>query len=604
MSVKEAKKVYHFGGWATKFGIKCNDGRTILHNAFEDADGTKVPLVWQHGHGDITNVLGHAILENREEGVYAYGMLNDSDKAKAAKKMIEHGDLDSLSIYANDLVEKSGKVIHGKIRELSLVLSGANSGAKIENLSIAHGDESYPDEEEAIIHMGLELEPGGELSHADEEKEEPEDDDEITGEEVATIIESLTDEQKAAVGILVEAALEEGGASGKNIEHSDDDEDEEDLVIKHNSTGGTKVMKANVFEKRGEERKGPSLSHTDIKAIFEDAQKTGSLKESFLAHATVQDYGIENIDYLFPDAQKTQNDPSMIQRRMEWVEKVIGPARKLGFSRIKSVHADITAEEARARGYIKGNKKVEEIIKLLKRVTTPQTIYKKQKLDRDDIIDITDLDVVAWLKAEMRMMLEEEIARAVLFGDGRSAASQDKINEDNIRPILSDNELYSIKHVVPASTTVEDLPDIMIKSRKKYKGSGRPTLFTSEDILTDMMLLKDLNKRRIYGTEAELAAAIRMSEIVPVELMDELEWTGKISDDAQEATYDVLGIAVNMSDYCIGSTRGGETTFFDDFDIDYNQYKYLYETRMSGALDKPFTAVVILREKTSSAPQG
>jgi HK97 family phage prohead protease len=580
-----------FSGYATKAGLKCSDGRTITRDAFAHQDKVKVPLVWQHAHNEPTNVLGHAILESREDGVYCYGYFNDSEQGKNAKTLVEHGDITALSIYANQLVEKAKAVLHGAIREVSLVLSGANPGALIDQVRLAHSDgEIETLEDEAIIYTGLVLEHSEPAPEPVEEPEpvvepeptetEPAEEpepvqhaDNPDGETVQEVYDSLNDKQKDVVHFMIGAALE-GADNGSAAQHSDTIT-EGDLTHQE----GNDNMSRNVFDGNGTKTEGPTLSHAQIKTIFDDAQKMGSFKESFLAHA--DEYGITDIDMLFPDAKNVTTTPEFISRRMEWVAKVLDGAKHSPFSRIKSVHADITAEEARAKGYVKGNLKKDEVIKLLKRVTTPTTVYKKQKLDRDDIVDITDFDVVVWLKGEMRLMLEEELARAILIGDGREPDDDDKIDEEKIRPIAWDNEMYAHPVTVPANISPDGIIESVLRARKHYKGTGRPTFFTTDDILTDMILIKDKVGRRLYNTEAELAAALRVTEIVVVEVMED--------------TPDLLGVIVNMADYTIGADRGGQLAMFDDFDIDYNQQKYLLETRVSGALTKAKSAVVIKR---------
>lgn len=556
------KNQFNFSGYATKFNVKCSDGRTIKPSAFQHQDGQVIPLVWQHMHNDPMNVLGHAVLQHRDDGVYAYCYLNDTDSGKQAKVLVEHGDISSLSIHANKLKQQGDAVLHGMIRELSLVLSGANPDALIDNISFQHSDGTIEvDETEAIIYHGQEIkmeddkDDDSEIEHADSEKT------------VQDVFNTLNEEQKNVVYAMIAQAI--GG-------------DEEDETI---SQGGID-MKQNVFEKQNGGVDKKSLSHTDLQAIVTNAQKCGSFKEAFLSH--VQTYGIENIDYLFPDARTITPTPDMISRRMEWVPGVLGGARKSPFSRIKSVAADITEEEARALGYVKGSLKKEEVIKLLKRITTPTTIYKKQKLDRDDMIDITDLDVVAWLKSEMRMMLDEEIARAVLVGDGRDPASEDKIIEENIRPIYKDDDMYSHKIELEAADTTEDIIEAIIRSMEHYKGSGSPTLYTTTTQLTDMLLLKDTLGRRLYTNVTELASALRVSNIVEVPVM-----SGVSRENDEMDVLNLVGIVVNMRDYVMGADKGGQVSMFDDFDIDYNQYKYLIETRMSGCLTKPKSAIII-----------
>ena len=584
---------FDFCGWATRNDLKCSDGRVIRKDAFKHNDGQKVPLVWNHQHNSQDEVLGHAILENREEGVYAYCSFNDSDSGKTAKILVQHGDIDALSIYANQLQQQGPNVMHGNIREVSLVLAGANPGAFIESV-IKHGEEC---EEEGIIYTGenITLEHSGcgdssdekkkkkELEHSKEEpKEDPkEEPKEEEGEKVENkkdktigdVLETLNEEQKTAVYAML----------GKALEHSDEEpetnnNDEEDNTMKHNLFDDETKKDENV------------LSHDAMETIIADGKRYGSLKESFLAHA--QEYGIENIDYLFPEAKSLNTPPEFIKREMGWVQKVMSGTHHTPFSRIKSMFADITEDEARAKGYIKGKLKKEEVFSLLKRTTTPTTIYKKQKLDRDDVIDITDFDVVAWLKSEMRMMLDEEIARAILVGDGRLASSDDKINESNIRPIWKDEDLYNIKSTieVDAAATADQKAKAFIraciKSRKNYKGSGDPTLYTTEDVVTDCLLLEDMNGRVIYDTMEKLRTALRVKEIVTVPVMEGLTRTTTEGD-----TLNLMGIIVNLADYNVGADKGGAINMFDDFDIDYNQQKYLIETRCSGALIKPFSAI-------------
>ena len=557
---------FDFSGWATKANLKCSDGRTIMKDAFKDNDGKSVPLVWNHQHNDPTNVLGHALLQNRDEGVYAYCTFNDSEAGKTGKLLVQHGDVCALSIWANQLKQNLNNVVHGNIREVSLVLAGANPGAFIDSI-IMHGEES---DEDAIIYTGEDIV----LSHSNESEDKKMDETdknvETNKEEtVADVFNTLSEKQKNVVYAIIGQALEEG-------EESDNEESE-----------GGNEMKHNVFDQT-EEKKNDVLSHDAMNAIISDGKRFGSLKESFLAHA--DEYGIKQIDYLFPEAESLNNPPEFIKRETDWVSKVMNGVHRTPFSRIKSSFADITADEARAKGYIKGNLKKEEVFTLLKRSTTPTTIYKKQKLDRDDIIDITDFDVVAWLKSEMRMMLNEEIARAILIGDGRLSSSDDKINEQNIRPIASDAELYSVRVPVQvaASATTDDKAKAMIraavKARKEYKGSGNPTFFTTEDWLTDALLLEDTMGHRLYKNESDVAAAMRVSNIVTVPVME-----GAKGPNGG----DLIGIIVNLNDYNVGADKGGAINMFDDFDIDYNQQKYLIETRCSGALTKPYSALVL-----------
>lgn len=571
-------KDYDFSGWATKNDLRCEDGRTIRKNAFKSDNNRKVPLVFAHQHNDPTNVLGHAFLENREEGVYTYGYFNDTAKGKDARELVKHGDLTSLSIFANNLQEIGKDVIHGVIKEVSLVLAGANPGAFIDFV-LMHGDDEpdgvilgYDETIELQHSENTEVKEGEvpmdkTLEHADASVTDTKKSaDDLTFQEV---IDSMTDEQRQVMNTLVGLAIEDATAT--------DD-------------GGDNDMKHNLFENEKEET-GVTLSHDAMKTIMTDARRTGSLKESFLAHAA--DYGIENIDMLFPDARTIDGTPGMISRQMDWVQTVIDGTKHTPFSRIKTIFADITEDAARAKGYIKGTLKKEEVFALLKRTTVPTTIYKKQKLDRDDIVDIIDFDVVVWLKAEMRIMLNEEIARAALIGDGRLADAEDKISETDIRPIWKDDALYSVKVKLEVAALDTDevkaknFIKLAIKSRKLYKGSGNPTLFTTEDVVTDCLLIEDTTGRRIYNTIADLALALRVSKIVTVEPME-----GQTRVGADTKTYSLLAIMVNLLDYSIGADKGGAVNMFDDFDIDYNQFKYLMETRCSGALTKPYSALV------------
>ena len=559
-------KDYDFSGWATKNNLKCSDGRTILKDAFKHDDGVTVPLVWNHQHNDPINILGHALLENRDEGVYAYCKFNETDSGKNAKILVEHGDVSALSIYANQLKQQGGNVIHGAIREVSLVLAGANPGAFIDSV-IAHGEES---EEEAVIFTGEDIV----LSHANEEKTEkkdPEPKEEEKKEEmkeekqktVKEVFDTLTEEQKTVVYAIIGQIMEENQNESKDIE------------------GGKEEMKHNVFD-NDKENKEEVLSHSDTEAIFSDARRYGSLKDSVLAH------GITNLEYLFPEDTNLNKVPEFISRDTGWVKNVMGSVHHTPFSRIKSQFADITDDEARAKGYTKGKLKKEEVFSLLKRSTTPTTVYKKQKLDRDDVIDITDFDVVSWIKGEMRMMLDEELARAFLIGDGRLSSSDDKINEQNIRPIYNDADLYTVKAEIDvgASATSEDKAKAFIKSviknRKEYKGTGSPTLYTTEDVVADCLLLEDSNGRFIYDTMDKLKNVLRVKDIVTVPVME----------GAKGAKGgDLMAILVNLADYNVGADKGGAVNMFDDFDIDYNAQKYLIETRCSGALIKPYSAI-------------
>ena len=586
---------YDFGGYATRNNLKCADGRTIMKDAFIDQDGQIVPLVYQHDHNSPENVIGHGLLENREDGVYFYGSFNDTDTGQLCKKLVRHGDLRALSIYANKLKQKAGNVLHGSIREVSLVLSPANPGAIIDYPILEHDDEEPT---EAIIYMNevidimhsdmdeddaeIEALANEILSHADDDNDKEEkpvaDNKEKT---VGDVFNELTEEQKKVVYYMIGQALEEKGAG------DDDNEGEEN-------------MKHNVFDKSGE-----YLQHggIDFEAMMKDAKRLGSLKEAYLAHSDElmhadddnlvdpgtenMTYGVGNLDYLFPDARTLTDRPEFIKREMDWVQVVMNGTHHTPFSRIKSIFADITEDEARAKGYMKGKLKKEEVFGLLKRTTTPTTIYKKQKMDRDDVIDITDFDVIAWLKSEMRMMLDEEIARAILVGDGRNNSDDDKINEQNIRPIYTDDNFFAHRVTVERGAdddaTAKKFIRAAVKSRKEYKGSGQPTLFTTEDMLTDMLLLEDDIGHKLYKSETELATALRVTRIVTVPVMENLAKDGK----------NLLGIIVNLTDYNVGADKGGAVSMFEDFDIDYNQQKYLIETRCSGALTKPKSAIIL-----------
>ena len=560
-------KDYDFSGWATKNNLLCSDGRTILKDAFKNDDGVTVPLVWNHQHNDPSNILGHALLENRDEGVYAYCKFNDSEPGKNAKLLVEHGDVSALSIYANQLKQQGGNVLHGAIREVSLVLAGANPGAFIDSV-ISHSEDI---DDEAIIYTGENIC----LAHAEKQMEEttkvmeekkemaPETKAEEPKKEktVQEVFDTLNEEQKKVVYALIGQVIEE--AENKDIE------------------GGKKEMKHNVFENDKENQENV-LQHSDVEAIFADAKRYGSLKDSVLQH------GITNIDYLFPEDKNVTATPEFIKRDMGWVEKVMKSVHHTPFSRIRSTFANITEEDARAKGYIKGKLKKDEVFSLLKRSTTPTTVYKKQKLDRDDAVDITDFDVVAWLKSEMRMMLDEELARAFLIGDGRISSSDDKINEQNIRPIYNDEDLYTVKAVIEVAqnATAEEKTKAFIKSviknRKEYKGTGSPTLYTTEDVVSDCLLLEDANGRFIYDSIDKLKNVLRVADIVTVPVMEGAK--GKNQGD-------LLAILVNLADYNVGADKGGAVNMFDDFDIDYNAQKYLIETRCSGALVKPYSAI-------------
>lgn len=587
---------FDFSGWATRNDLKCSDGRTIRRDAFKDCDGKTVPLVWNHNHNDPNNILGHALLKNRPEGVYAYGKFNDSESGKVAKLLVNHGDISSLSIMANQLKQNGGDVLHGVIREVSLVLAGANPGAFIDTV-VEHSDDS---DETAIIFTGeyLEFEHGEDLEEEDtkvakEEIKEEKVEEEIThadedsktddsAETVADVFNTLTDKQKQVVYALIGEALT--SADGED-DTTDKTTTEEESEVKHN-----------VFDKDTEIREDENvLSHEAQMEIIGDAKRYGSMKESALAH------GIDDIEWLFPDYKELNNPPTFIQRDMEWVSKVMNVARHSPFSRIKTTFADLTEDEARARGYIKGKMKKEEFFSLMKRTTDPQTVYKKQKMDRDDVIDITSFDVISWLKSEMRMMLNEEIARAILVGDGRLASEDDKIHESHIRPIWKDEDVFTIKsRVTPTGTgasgavTDDDKAKAFIraaiKARKDYKGSGNPVLFTTEDMLTNMLLLTDEIGRDLYTSQAQLATKLRVREIITVPVMENQTRTSG-SDELE-----LMGIIVNMADYNIGADRGGAINMFEDFDINYNQQLYLIETRCSGALVKPYSAIALERK--------
>ncbi len=555
---------YDFSGWATKNNLKCSDGRTILRDAFKHNDGQTVPLVWNHQHNDPLNVLGHALLENRESGVYAYCKFNETEAGKNAKMLVEHGDVTALSIYANQLKQKGGNVEHGVIREVSLVLAGANPGAFIDSI-LRHGETS---DEEGVIYTGEQIE----LAHAEEKKEEEKEVADNKEKTVQDVVDSMTEEQRNVMYALIGQALE-----GSDVKHSDENENGGDDEMKHNVFESENVQGANSNE----------LTHAEMQAILKDGKRYGSLRESCLQH------GIEHIDepgYLFPEFKNLNREPEFVGRDMGWVGKVMSGVHRTPFSRIKSLQADIREEDARALGYFKGNLKKEEVFTLLKRTTDPQTVYKKQKLHRDDVLDITDFDVVAFVKKEMRMMLEEEIARAILIGDGRLPDSDDKIQDAHIRSIANEEALYCIKYdVKPAEKTAEAKAKEMIRSalraRKDYKGSGEPTLFCSESVLTEMLLLEDNNGRIIYDSVSKLATAMRVKEIVTVPVME-----GAQNKDKNK---NILGIIVNLRDYNVGADKGGAVSMFEDFDIDYNAQKYLIETRCSGALIKPFSAIVL-----------
>lgn len=582
-----AKKKCDFSGYVTKNDVLCSDGRRIRKNAFEHQNGTKVPLVWQHQRNSPDNVLGHIELENREEGVYGYGYFNNTEKSKTARALIEHGDIKHMSIYANELLEKSKNVMHGTIREVSLVLAGANPGAVIDNVSIIHSDGSVEDVEgEAVIYTDDEIEMSDEFEGQEEPKEnevEHSDGDKTAKE----VYDSMNDDQKTLLYAIVQHALES----------VDTDEDADD---ENKNDGGKEEMKHSVFE--GQEKETKTLTHDQFSNMMKNAVKYGSLRDAFEEAAL--EHGITDIDYLFDEEQLVRNRPDLIARDQEWVGKVYDAASKSPFSRIKSMAANLTADEARAKGYIKGKKKVDEQFSLLKRSTTPQTIYKKQSFDRDDIADINSFDVIAWVKAEMKMMLREEAARAMLIGDGRNASSDDKINPTNIRPIYGDEEVYVIYHQVtlPEDGNYTDTANAIIDganyARIDYKGSGNPNMFTTSRSMADLTLAKDKNGRRLYNTKSEISSAMRVNDVVEVPVLDNVTRTVTVGNTT--TTYKLLALIGNMKDYTVGSTKMGQTTMFDDFDIDYNKMKYLIETRMSGALTMPYSFIAIETAVSSS----
>lgn len=633
------EKKFDISGWATKADMLCSDGVIIKKGAFKDCDGVTVPLVWNHQHNSPNEVLGHALLENRDDGVYAYCTFNDTDAGQTAKLLVQHGDVNRFSIYANKIKRRGSDVIHGVIRELSLVLAGANPGAVIDTVMM-HGEDSY---EEGYISSGEYIENVENLFHSDDTAtkgdKEMADNSKKQGnqsedETIKDVFDTLSDKQKQAVYAMIGQILEENGIDpdddddDENVKHSEDDPEEggksgkektigdvfnsmtdeqknvvyamigqalEDAGVTDDEDeedeGGNNNMKHNVFDNSdymaGDADDREVLSQSEFKEIMGEARRNGSLKDAFIQH------GITNVDYMFPDAQTVDNEPGFIKRNDDWVAKVMNKVHHTPFSRIKSVFANITADEARAKGYVKGKKKVDEVFPLLKRVTTPVTVYKKQTLDRDDVIDIVDMDVVAWLKKEMRMMLDEELARAILVGDGRNQSSSDKINEQNIRPIWTDDDVYTVKAAVPITreTTGPEKAKAFIKaairSRKEYKGSGNPDMFIDEDILTECLLLEDTNGRVIYDTIEKLATALRVQELIPVPVMENMK------REKGANTHILGGIYVNLNDYNVGADKGGAVNMFDDFDIDYNQQKYLIETRCSGAMVTPYGAVAI-----------
>lgn len=579
---------HNFSGYATKAGLRCADGRVIMPEAFKKMDGKTVPLVWQHGHDKPDNVLGHAVLQARDDGVYAYGYFNNTKAGQNARDLVEHKDITALSIYANGLVQKSKQVFHGVIREVSLVLSGANPGALIDNVTIAHGDGDFTElDDEAVIYTGLELE----IQHSDEDFDEEDDetdeddfvehaDEEMT---VAEVFDSLTKQQKDVVHYMIGAALEDA-VKANSAKQSAISDDEGDLAHQE----GTEEMK-NVFDDNGntQEVETHELTHDAMKGIIERADKLGSLKEATEEYAL--EHGITNIEVLFPDAKTIGQTPEWDKRRTEWVSGVLNGTNHAPFSRVRTRSADITHEQARAKGYIKGEVKKDEFFGISQRSTTPTTIYKKQTLDRDDILDITDFDVVQWMKGEMRLMLEEEIARAVLVGDGRDVSSPDKVKDpvgasegSGIRSILNDHELFVTTvnvNLDDADSDYNEVFDSVIRARKFFRGSGKPTFFTTAGHIAEMMLVKDGFKRRLYRSMEELATALMVKNIVEVEVMEDHP--------------ELIGIIVDLSDYTLGADKGGQISMFDDFDLDVNKHKYLIETRTSGALTKIKSALVV-----------
>lgn len=647
--------MYDFSGYATKNDLECGDGRIIRRDAFKDDDHARVPLVWQHIHNDPGNVLGHADLENRDDGVYAYCSFNDTPAGQNAKSLVQHGDITSMSIYANKLLQKGKNVIHGKIREVSLVLAGANPGALIDPLSIAHGDGTYTDiEDEAIIFTDEEF-----IVHADSNTEEEDDnmdkdnasakkDNTSEEETIQDVIDSMTDKQQKVLKYLVGEALEKGASmkhadTDDEVEDTDDDEVSDETVgdilktfnakqrkvleylvgralndknnakptndAKHDGFDNMEDdMKFNAFDEQNVNDEYETLTHSEITDLINEARNgsNGSMKQTFLQH------GIENLEVLYPEAKLVGKNPELITRDMTWVDKVWGSFRKTPFSRIRSVAANITEYEARARGYIKGNQKIEEVISLLSRSTTPQTVYKLQKIDRDDVVDITDLDVVAWMKGEMRSMLNEEIVRAALVGDDRPSSDPSYINPEHIRPIYQDSDVYTIHDTVTisSSATFNDIADAIIEhavlARKNYMGSGTPTMYASTDVITRMLLAKDTLGHRMYRNEAELASALRVKEIVEVPIFDGITRTASVSVTENDTTVTtsetrkLLALIVNLEDYALGADKGGEVNLFDNFDLNFNKYEYLIETRCSGALTKPYGAIAI--ETASDLP--
>ena len=585
-----------FSGYATKNDVRCSDNKIIRHGAFAAYDGKTVPLVWQHKHGDVENVLGHADLEVREDGVYAYAHLNNTDRGRTAREMVRNGDVKAMSIYATHVRAKGNDVVHGELVEVSLVLRGANPGALIDQVSIEHGDDGeeiaaviYTDEDLDFVFHGdededFDAEETDDVEHAEEKPEadaeekpeadaEGDEDDPTLGE----IFDGMTEEQKTVVYAIVGQLVDSVDEEAEDTAHSDTTTEEDDLAHK------------NVFEGSADTQELPVLTHAQVETIFEDARSSGSLKSAILAHADA--YGIKQIETLFPEAKDLWNTPQFIKRKTDWVNAVVGGAKHSPFSRIRTRFADITADEARAKGYIKGTKKEDEVFTLLQRVTSPTTIYKKQRLDRDDILDITDFDVVSWIRGEMKIMLEEELGRAVLIGDGRQASSKDKIKEENIRPIYKEDSLYAPRVVLAKATTTEDVLDSIVRAMDDYDGAGNPTWFAEPHMVTEILLLKDKMGHRLFRSISELADYVGVSKIVKVPLMKGLQRTS-----AKNGTVDALGIIVNMTDYTIGADKGGQLFAAEDFDISFNQYHYLLETRLSGALTQPKSAIIVERK--------
>ena len=594
-----------FSGYATRNDVRCSDNKVIRHGAFAAYDGKTVPLVWQHQHKDVSNVLGHADLEVREDGVYAYAHLNRSDAGRTAREMVRNGDVKAMSIYATHVKARGNDVVHGELVEVSLVLRGANPGAYIDQISITHGDEG--DEVEAVMYTDAQIDF---VSHSDEDEDEEPDVEETEEADEADDVEHAEDEPEAdkaegdgddpTLGEIFDSMTEEQKTAvyaivGQLVETADEEAEESEDTAHSDTTTEDTMAHQNVFEGSKKTEELPVLSHDDMQKIFEEAKACGSLQQAVLAHA--DNYGIKQIDTLFPDAKNLWTTPEFIKRKTDWVSHVVGAAKHSPFSRIKTQFADITADEARAKGYIKGTKKKDEVFTLLKRVTTPTTIYKKQRSDRDDIIDITDFDVVTWIRGEMRIMIEEEIGRAVLLGDGREVSSDDKIKEDCIRPIYKEDSLYAPRVILAKETTTEDMLDSIVRAMDDYEGSGNPTWFASPQIVTEILLLKDKMGHRLFNSLSDLADYVGVSRIVKVPLMKNL-----VRTSAKNGKVDALGIIVNMSDYTIGADKGGQLFAAEDFEISFNQYHYLLETRLSGALTKVKSAIIIERKQEAGAP--